>query len=138
MVQIGPAAPQEMGLSIQRRSSSLRARWAGLCTASSSTPDPTSPCARFPSVFLTQELKFAGPLGRSVYSFFFDPKQRRSRGDTAEMFAPRRTAFVYDLEGPFSSDVPTMLRRSKEDCPKVRLCDFSNIAFYKKKLCVRP
>lgn len=31
----------------------------------------------------------------------------------------RRTAFVYDMEDPEAGDIPTTLRRSKEDCPKV-------------------
>lgn len=40
-----------------------------------------------------------------------------------EQFLPRRTAFVYDFdevtdEG-FVPDVPTTVRRSKQDCPKV-------------------
>ncbi len=30
----------------------------------------------------------------------------------------RRTAFVYELEDPDAPDVPTTLRRSKDDCPK--------------------
>lgn len=63
--------------------------------------------------------KFATPLGRAVHAFFFDPKQRRTRGDVAQMFLPRRTAFVYEMEDPLGPDLPTMLRRSKEDCPKV-------------------
>jgi hypothetical protein len=32
----------------------------------------------------------------------------------------RRTAFVYELEEAAAGDIPTTLRRSKEDCPKVR------------------
>ena len=36
------------------------------------------------------------------------------------MFLPMRTAFVYDMEEHDSNaDVPTTLRRSKEDCPPV-------------------
>jgi IK cytokine len=33
---------------------------------------------------------------------------------------PRRTAFVYDMDDPEAGDIPTTLRRSKEDCPKVQ------------------
>lgn len=36
----------------------------------------------------------------------------------AEMYLPRRTAFVYEMGGEWAPDVPTLLRRSKEDCPK--------------------
>jgi hypothetical protein len=32
----------------------------------------------------------------------------------------RRTAFVFELDDAEAADVPTTLRRSKEDCPKVR------------------
>lgn len=56
-----------------------------------------------------------------MHAFFFDPKQRASRAGVAEMFLPRRTAWVFELGDPAGPDVPTMLRRSKEDCPKVRL-----------------
>lgn len=31
---------------------------------------------------------------------------------------PRRTAFVFELDDPAAPDVPTTLRRSKEDCPR--------------------
>ena len=52
----------------------------------------------------------------------------RSQVNVAEMFLPRRMAFVYNLGSedepgiePLDSDmVPTTLRRSKTDCPQVR------------------
>ncbi|KAL4420939.1 hypothetical protein ABPG77_001422 [Micractinium sp. CCAP 211/92] len=65
-----------------------------------------------------QPLTFHTPLGRAVHAFFFDPKQRGPGVPVAELFLPRRTAFVYELEDPGAPDVPTTLRRSKEDCPK--------------------
>ena len=42
------------------------------------------------------------------------------------MFLPMRTAFVYDMEEHDSNtDVPTTLRRSKEDCPPVSQLRYS-------------
>lgn len=67
-----------------------------------------------------QEVKLVTPMGRAVHAFFFDPQHRRSRADVAQMFLPRRTAFVYELGEAHAPDAPTLLRRSKEDCPKVR------------------
>ncbi len=56
------------------------------------------------------------PTGRAIYNALFNPVKL----DVSEMFLPRRTAFVYDLDEEFSpSDIPTMLRRSKADCPQV-------------------
>lgn len=55
---------------------------------------------------------FATPLGRRVYDAIFRPP----RVDVAQHFLPRRTAFVYELD---AQDVPTTLRRSQADCPKV-------------------
>ncbi|KAL4452787.1 hypothetical protein ABPG75_008449 [Micractinium tetrahymenae] len=65
-----------------------------------------------------QPLTFHTPLGRAVHAFFFDPKQRGPGVPVTELFLPRRTAFVHDLEDLDAPDVPTTLRRSKEDCPK--------------------
>lgn len=63
-----------------------------------------------------QDIKFATPTGQAVYSALFRP----FRAPASEMFLPMRSAFVYDLEEHDSStDVPTTLRRSKEDCPPV-------------------
>lgn len=55
---------------------------------------------------------FATPLGRRVYDAIFRPP----RVEVSEHFLPRRTAFVYELD---ALDVPTTLRRSQADCPKV-------------------
>lgn len=63
-----------------------------------------------------QEIKFATPLGQPIYNALFKP----FKAPASVMFLPRRTAFVYDLdEQEVGSDVPTTLRRSKEDCPPV-------------------
>eukprot|EP00884_Botryococcus_braunii_P006803 jgi/Botrbrau1/16123/Bobra.7_2s0083.2 len=61
-------------------------------------------------------LKFQTPLGRALYNAMFNP----AKVDISELFLPRRTAFVYDLDEHFSTtDIPTTLRRSKADCPPV-------------------
>ncbi|PRW61028.1 suppressor of mec-8 and unc-52-like protein 2 [Chlorella sorokiniana] len=73
-----------------------------------------------PSAPAVQPSTFTTPLGRAVFNFFFDPKQRGGGVPVHELFLPKRTAFVYELEDPDAPDVPTTLRRSKEDCPKVK------------------
>ena len=54
-------------------------------------------------------------MGRNVFDAIFRPPRR----DVTDMFLPRRTAFVYDMEGGETLDIPTTLHRSKADCPKV-------------------
>ena len=63
-----------------------------------------------------QVVKFKGSVGRAVYNAVFP---RSTRVDTSQLFLQGHTAFVYDLENPNSSDIPTTLRRSKADCPEV-------------------
>ncbi len=58
--------------------------------------------------------QFKTPLGRQVFQAIFQPPKR----DVSQMFLPRRTAFVYDLEDGEALDIPTTLHRSKADCPK--------------------
>ena len=53
-------------------------------------------------------------MGRNVFDAIFRPPRR----DVTDMFLPRRTAFVYDMEGGETLDIPTTLHRSKADCPK--------------------
>ena len=55
-------------------------------------------------------------MGRHVFDAIFRPPRR----DVTDMFLPRRTAFVYDMEGGETLDIPTTLHRSKADCPKVK------------------
>ena len=65
-----------------------------------------------------QEMNFKTPLARAVYNAVFHPP----KVNAVEMFQPRRTAFVFDLDELGSGlDIPTTLRRSKADCPKARL-----------------
>lgn len=66
-----------------------------------------------------QSLKFATPLGRSLYQAVFRPAAAR-RNVVREMFQPKRTAFVFEF-GEGAGDVPTTLRRSKADCPVVQV-----------------
>ena len=62
-------------------------------------------------------MAFTTPLGRAVFAAVFRPP----RVNVSELFLPRRTAFVYELDAePGTSDIPTTLRRSKADCPPVR------------------
>ena len=68
---------------------------------------------------MLQTMQFHTALGRAVWAAIM----HRPKNMASEMFLPRRTAFVYDLDesGP-TSDVPTTVRRSKADCPPVSLC----------------
>jgi IK cytokine len=66
-----------------------------------------------------QSMKFATPLGRSLYQAVFRPAAAR-RTVVREMFQPKRTAFVFEF-GEGAGDVPTTLRRSKADCPVVQV-----------------
>ncbi len=61
-------------------------------------------------------MNFVTATGRSVFNAVFNPP----RINVSELFLPRRTAFVYELEdSEYGSDIPTTLRRSKLDCPVV-------------------
>ena len=66
------------------------------------------------------------PMGRSVYNTLFNPP----RVDISGMFLPGRTAFVYDLEDAETNSIPTTLRRSKADCPPVRVSFSYRMAQY--------
>ena len=67
-----------------------------------------------------QEIKFVTGSGRSIFNAVFNPPKI----NVSELFLPRRTAFVYELEDDdYGSDIPTTLRRSKLDCPMVRITD---------------
>lgn len=46
----------------------------------------------------------------------------------AEMFQPRRTSFLYEMEGGGLDVLPTTLHRAKEDCPKVHRDVVSDLA----------
>lgn len=63
---------------------------------------------------------FQSRLGRNVYNTLFGPKfdQPIPAAAVSELFLPKRTAFIYELEDSSqATDVPTTLRRAKEDCP---------------------
>ncbi|KAK9916318.1 hypothetical protein WJX75_001184 [Coccomyxa subellipsoidea] len=61
-----------------------------------------------------EEMKFATATGRSIFNAVFNPPKI----NVSELYLPRRTAFVYELEDDeYGSDIPTTLRRSKLDCP---------------------
>lgn len=69
-------------------------------------------------------MKFATATGRSIFNAVFNPP----KVNVSELYLPRRTAFVYELEDDeYGSDIPTTLRRSKLDCPPVRTTDNPNL-----------
>ena len=64
-----------------------------------------------------QDIKFHTTLGQAVYDSIFLP----AKVSVSANFLPRRMAFAYELgdEEWDGSGIPTTLRRSREDCPKV-------------------
>ncbi|KAJ8348138.1 hypothetical protein SKAU_G00267270 [Synaphobranchus kaupii] len=63
-----------------------------------------------------QKMEFKTRLGRNIYSILF--KSRLTERN--ELFLPGRMAYVVDLEDEYANtDIPTMLIRSKVDCPAI-------------------
>lgn len=94
----------------------VKAKQVIICTGHQSRRSYKYTCTNHASHL--QDIKFVTPDGQAVYNALFKP----FRAPASEMFLPMRTAFVYDLEEQDSNtDVPTTLRRSKEDCPPVRM-----------------
>ncbi|OMO67112.1 protein Red isoform 1 [Corchorus capsularis] len=61
-----------------------------------------------------QQLSFRTATAKSVYQWIVKPQTIMK---TNEMFLPGRMAFIYNMEGGYSNDIPTTLHRSKADCP---------------------
>uniref|UniRef100_A0A915HIK0 Protein Red n=1 Tax=Romanomermis culicivorax TaxID=13658 RepID=A0A915HIK0_ROMCU len=57
-------------------------------------------------------------LARSIYNTLFKKQQDlQNEKIVNELFAPRRMAYVIEMDDEYSDDVPTVLIRSKQDCP---------------------
>ena len=99
-----------------------------------STSGPPGQEAALPAKPAKQEVSFHTSVGRAVHDYLFN----RQRSNVREAFLPRRMAFVFQLgaggvgededvdellgdNGGLDSDIPTTLRRSKADCPQVRV-----------------
>ncbi|KAF2304222.1 hypothetical protein GH714_028637 [Hevea brasiliensis] len=61
-----------------------------------------------------QQLSFRTATAKSVYQCMVKPQAIIK---TNEMFLPGRMAFIFNMEGGYSHDIPTTLHRSKADCP---------------------
>ncbi|KAL8150817.1 hypothetical protein V2J09_020625 [Rumex salicifolius] len=61
-----------------------------------------------------QPVTFRTALAKSLYQWMVKPSAVIK---TNEMFLPGRMAFVFNMEGGYSHDIPTTLHRSKADCP---------------------
>uniref|UniRef100_A0A2P2L601 Suppressor of mec-8 and unc-52 protein homolog 2 n=2 Tax=Rhizophora mucronata TaxID=61149 RepID=A0A2P2L601_RHIMU len=61
-----------------------------------------------------QQLSFRTATAKSVYQWMVKPQ---TAVKTNEMFLPGRMAFIFNMEGGYSHDIPTTLHRSKADCP---------------------
>ncbi|KAF7143011.1 hypothetical protein RHSIM_Rhsim05G0001900 [Rhododendron simsii] len=61
-----------------------------------------------------QPVSFRTATAKSVYQLIVKPQ---TVVKSNEMFLPGRMAFIFNMEGGFSHDIPTTLHRSKADCP---------------------
>ncbi|KAK6915837.1 Protein RED, C-terminal [Dillenia turbinata] len=61
-----------------------------------------------------QPLSFRTATAKMVYQWMVKPQTVIKSN---EMFLPGRMAFIFNMEGGFSNDIPTTLHRSKADCP---------------------
>ncbi|XP_057967288.1 suppressor of mec-8 and unc-52 protein homolog 2 [Malania oleifera] len=61
-----------------------------------------------------QPLSFRTTTAKSVYQWMVKPQTTIKSN---EMFLPGRMAFIFNMDGGFSNDIPTTLHRSKADCP---------------------
>ncbi|KAJ3684415.1 hypothetical protein LUZ61_013579 [Rhynchospora tenuis] len=61
-----------------------------------------------------KDVSFRTATAKSVYQWIVKPQVVSK---ASEMFLPGRMAFVYDMEDGFTHDIPTVLHRSKADCP---------------------
>lgn len=61
-----------------------------------------------------QQMSFRTQIAKSVYKWTVKPQ---TINKSNEMFLPGRMAFIFNMEGGYSNDIPTTLHRSKADCP---------------------
>ncbi|KAA8537341.1 hypothetical protein F0562_026972 [Nyssa sinensis] len=61
-----------------------------------------------------QPVSFRSATAKSVYQWIVKPQTVIKSN---EMFLPGRMAFIFNMEGGYSHDIPTTLHRSKADCP---------------------
>ncbi|GMY18613.1 suppressor of mec-8 and unc-52 protein homolog 2-like [Fagus crenata] len=59
-------------------------------------------------------MSFRTQIAKSVYKWTVKPQTINKSND---MFLPGRMAFIFNMEGGYSNDIPTTLHRSKADCP---------------------
>lgn len=60
------------------------------------------------------QVSFRTATAQSAYKWIVKPQTVIK---TNETFLPGRTAFIYNMEGGYSHDIPTTVHRSKADCP---------------------
>lgn len=61
-----------------------------------------------------QHMSIRTPTAKSVYKWIVKPQ---TNNKSNEMFLPGRMAFIFNMEGGYSNEIPTTLHRSKADCP---------------------
>ncbi|GFY98584.1 RED family protein [Actinidia rufa] len=74
-----------------------------------------------------QALSFRTATAKSVYQWIVKPQTVTKSN---EMFLPGRMAFIFNMEGGFSHDIPTTVHRSKADCPVPELDRIAKIMSY--------
>jgi len=62
------------------------------------------------------QTEFKSNIGKEIFHFLFE-KQWPSQIDD---FLSSRTSFVYELDPEYDQDLPTTVKRSKEDCPETK------------------
>ncbi|XP_062100021.1 suppressor of mec-8 and unc-52 protein homolog 2-like [Humulus lupulus] len=62
-----------------------------------------------------QQLLFRTATAKSVYQWIVKPQTAIKSN---EMFLPGRMAFIFNMENGYSHDIPTMVHRSRADCPQ--------------------
>ncbi|XP_050260571.1 suppressor of mec-8 and unc-52 protein homolog 2 [Quercus robur] len=61
-----------------------------------------------------QHMSIRTPTAKSVYKWIVKPQ---TNNKSNEMFLLGRMAFIFNMEGGYSNEIPTTLHRSKADCP---------------------
>eukprot|EP01120_Amphizonella_sp_Union-15-10_P007693 TRINITY_DN2624_c1_g1_i1.p1 TRINITY_DN2624_c1_g1~~TRINITY_DN2624_c1_g1_i1.p1 ORF type:complete len:626 (+),score=181.77 TRINITY_DN2624_c1_g1_i1:43-1878(+) len=62
------------------------------------------------------QTEFKTHIGKAVFHYLFE-KQWLSQIDD---FLPGRTSYVYELDQEYDQELPTTVKRSKEDCPETK------------------
>ncbi|XP_062104102.1 suppressor of mec-8 and unc-52 protein homolog 2-like [Humulus lupulus] len=65
-----------------------------------------------------QQLLFCTATAKSVYQWIVKPQTAIKSN---EMFLPGRMTFIFNMENGYSHGIPTMVHRSRVDCPQPKV-----------------